>query len=387
MAIVPSIFAPTLAWILIDAVAMAHDAIGDATTLTKDLRKARQPTNLTLYHIHPAEYPGGDLANRNLADLNGALYFDLFEIFEVFMCTDPKYPLPDKEFRCGNSEYTFDGADTVVTEVVVEVTPVDNKLYGSYGTCNPCRNGTSPLRPSYTCHEGEYVCDCRKRKHLIPHLVDCTDPRVGRHRLFPNIKNEHERWMSTYAVSNSINDDDPTPPPQDPSTKTAFAEYRSVTRTWGFWYSMFAAGEGVAWRTVRVTKRLSKACHARSFVQAIAEVTQAQSNNHTRVVSLAGCVREHRCSAPPAGQAAAAKDGFEVTPCWAECLADALLGPNATSMDGYGGGGLNQRTLLDAWARPFRSDDPALGGCPDVRDDNPSQTGDNSSDATTAITA
>merc|ERR1719313_197969 len=60
--------------------------------------------NLTLYHINPLDFPA-DPVNMNLADLNGAVYFDLFMMFSIFWCTDNNPGVPQPPFVCSNREY------------------------------------------------------------------------------------------------------------------------------------------------------------------------------------------------------------------------------------------------------------------------------------------
>merc|ERR1712224_919104 len=128
-----------------------------------EMAKKASAQNLTLYHINPLEYPVEPI-NMNLADLNGAIYFDLALMFGIFWCTDTDPNIPHPKY-CNNPEYNGnqekDHRQIIgVTKLVVEVTPIDNKLYGGYAMCNICQNGTSIVSPSHKCRDGDYVCDC-----------------------------------------------------------------------------------------------------------------------------------------------------------------------------------------------------------------------------------
>ena len=49
--------------------------------------------------------------------------------------------------------------------------------------------------------------------------------------------------------------------------------------------------------------------------------------------------------------------------CWLRCFFETVLGPDA-KVPGGAVTGMPLSDLLDAWDRPFASEDPAAGGCP-----------------------
>jgi hypothetical protein len=320
-------------------------------------------TNLTLYHINPLEYPD-DPVNMNLADVNGELFFDMFEIFQVFWCNDPNAPPPPPgRIRCPNPEYA--GKDIGVTQLVVEISSSSinhNRLYGPYSMCNICQNQSSPVWPSHTCKDGEYVCDCFggliRPKHKL-----CTNPAVGRKRIYW-FGQEQQQWYGRKILPDSY-DHDSNIRDDDEWTKSILGTLRAAKRTWGFWYSMLDIGEGKTWRKIGVTKKITKACHAASFVTAIQDYSKQNNNN----ITFDDCLWEN-CQVAPVNNTT----NTTVTPCWAQCFADMTLGPNATSLKGYTGGGMGRNQLVEAWSRPFRSEDPSLGGCPDIRRSEPGLT-------------
>jgi hypothetical protein len=285
-------------------------------------------------------------------------------MFGIFWCTDTDPNLPHPKY-CNNPEYNGnqekDHREIIgVTKLVVEVTPIDNKLYGGYAMCNICQNETSIDFPSHKCRDGDYVCVCSSGI-IYPRPKICTNPAVGRKRLYW-VGDDHD----DYLFREGYNDDivpgyssfaamDPPPEPADPATKSIYSQLRLLRRTHGFWYSTLDIGHGIAWRTVRVAKQITKACHAWSFVRSVRENDREHNNDR-----FAGCLRDECDIAVPAYTS-------NLTNCWVQCFSDALLGANSTSMNGYNGGGMNQRQLLEAWSRPFESDDPVLGGCPDMR--------------------
>lgn len=335
----------------------SSSAVVETVTTTKASAK-----NLTLYHINPLDYPA-DPVNMNLADLNGAVYFDLAMMFSIFWCTDNNPEVPHPKL-CDNPEYDGKGQyqDIGVTKLIVEVTPIDGKLHGGYALCNICQNETSPVSPSHKCRNGEYVCDCF-HGILFRRPKICTNPAVGRKRLYL-IGNEHDDSLSREGYYDDVVPGysmlpaatDPPPPSNDTEFfKSIYSQIRMVRRTHGFWYSTLEIGQGTTWRTVQVAKRITKECHASSFVRSVREHDRTHNNDR-----FAGCLRDDCDNAPPIYN-------HSLTNCWVQCFSDALLGPNSTQDKGYNGGGMNQQQLLQAWSRPFESEDLGMGGCPDVR--------------------
>ena len=349
---------------------------GSSATVVETTSAAKKVSakNLTMYHINPMDYPV-DPVNMNLADLNGAVYFDLFEMLNIFWCSDKNPKVHHPKFFCDNPEYDGKGRhkDIGVTKLIVQVTPIDNKLYGEYAMCNLCRNGGSPIDPFHKCRHGEYVCDCFGTVFL--RHKKCANPAVGRKRLY-YFGGEQDDDSLLFQEGYDYYDDvvvpgystllatrtDDRPPPDDTEyNKTVYSQLRAVRRLHGFWYSTLDIGQGRTWRTVRVAKRVTKECHASSFVRSVQEHDRTRNDDR-----FAECLRDNDCGS---GDHHHHNNNNRTQPnkCWVECFADALLGPNSTQAEGYHGGGMNQRELLEAWSRPFDSDDPDKGGCPDMR--------------------
>jgi len=285
--------------------------------------------NLTLYHINPLSYPV-DPVNMNTADLAGALFFDMWEIFQSFMCHENQSP--PRGIICENAEYN--GNDIGITQLVVEVfrnnDDKDDAFYGPYSTCNICDEGLSPMNPSHKCNHGEYVCDCFRSNSCTAspgrETIDETFGSKGfgkncRRKSWSKQQEEHNRlWCAASVAAELVK---------------------------GFWYSTLSIGEGSTWRTVNIQKRITKACHAKYFFDRVA--SHGNSTDCFRQCSTSNSDEKGNNASEPIVGAA------QLTPCWAQCFADATLGPKATEAQGYrqGVGGMTRQELMEAWAQPF----------------------------------
>ena len=113
----------------------------------------------------------------------------------------------------------------------------------------------------------------------------------------------------------------------------------------GTWYSTLTQGHGVTWKVVEVVKRVRRDCHSNSFYDVVEKRSPACFN---------------KCKPTPS----APRNTSSL--CWAGCFLDTALGPQARSSMGDTSKGMPSKDILAAWSRPFESDDPAKGGCPNV---------------------
>jgi len=310
--------------------------------------------NLTLYHINPLDFPS-DPINMNLGDLTGALFYDFFEIFQTFPCSSDK-PLPPGVI-CKNKEYV--GENIGITQLVIEVKApsspllrskngegknISSSMYGPYATCNICYDHRSPIRPSHSCQDGKYICDCQESNRFPPKHTKCTNSIVGRESVKEEFGPQGIGRFCAYGES-----------------KEACATSNAAQRIKGFWYSTLDIGKGKTWHTVKVLKKITKECHANSFLSAV-----ENHNNDTATDCFRGCSRDNN-SNDIDDQQVLNNHRNTSSVCWVQCFADATLGKNATTYKSYkGDGGMTRKELMEAWAQPFRSSDPNEGGCQDI---------------------
>lgn len=133
-------------------------------------------------------------------------------------------------------------------------------------------------------------------------------------------------------------------------------------KTGGLWYSTTEEGfcgadnaHHCMWRMVETQKRVSKACMDDSIYSYI----ESKDNRNC----LASCVT------PTDGSARNMSDV-----CWVKCVFEIVLGANASRNKFDYVAGLSKAQLEEAWGRPFESDDPATGGCLDLRGPSARQT-------------
>ena len=121
----------------------------------------------------------------------------------------------------------------------------------------------------------------------------------------------------------------------------------------GMWYSTTRAGmcsssssssPPCSWRLIETVKRVTKACSDDSVYRYIEERDGA------------GCFSA--CQKPSGGGRRNTSDE-----CWVRCLYVTVLGP-ASGDQNPRARGLSRAEMLEAWGRPFASDDPVRGGCP-----------------------
>ena len=122
----------------------------------------------------------------------------------------------------------------------------------------------------------------------------------------------------------------------------------------GMWYSTTRAGmcssssatssPPCSWRLLETVKRVTKACSDDSVYRYIEERDGA------------GCFSA--CQKPLGGGRRNTSDE-----CWVRCLYVTVLGP-ASGDHNPKARGLSRAEMLEAWGRPFASDDPVRGGCP-----------------------
>lgn len=315
----------------------------------------KQPVNLTLYHINPLHYPV-DPINMNMGDLRGALYFDFVDTFEIFACSDPEFKDRMPPGTCDNGETHND--DIGVTQLVVEVTPYQNRLYGPYAMCNVCLDGRDPKNARRKCEDEEYVCDC-STWYLRP--TQCTNPAVGRKRLYIPL-GEEDGLNEQQLFYQELTGYDLPPLDEDPDDdplfmKTIYALAHAAKRTWGFWYSTLDIGHNTTWRTVKVAKQVTRACHRATFLESLLADKSIPNND-----VFPNCLARD-CGTTPQNTTA--------TTCWAECFAEWTLGPNATAAE-YRGGGIGRNQLTAAWESPFLPEDQ--GGCPNLLDESSAST-------------
>jgi len=275
--------------------------------------------------VNPLTYAPGDLADKDLGDLAGDLLFEMSVYMNVFACS--VQPVPPGVI-CDNSEVA--GDDIGVTRVVVEV----DTNWGPYATCNICVNGTSPLNHSHTCEPTEYVCDC-ETNDFPPDKVPCTKG-VG--------------WQNTSAFLGSEGVGKFCRFSKGPGQVTTCAVGTAADKLQGIWFSTLAHGEctaagtpaGCTWRLLSVDKRVQKNCHSDVFL----DVVEAHDQS--------GCF--DACGQPRNTSSL----------CWAGCFVDTTLGSPARNSTSATQLGMRAAELMDAWNRPFESDDPAKGGCPNI---------------------
>ena len=204
---------------------------------------------------------------------------------------------------------------------------------GTDATCNICVNGTSPLNRSHHCTGDEYVCDCEDDSRFPPKKVPCND-FVGRQNLSSFLGSG---GMGRFCSLS-----------HGPAQLTSCAVGTAADKLQGLWYSTLRSGRcgalnatGCTWRVVEVAKRVRRDCHSGSFFDAVEAVAPA---------CFAGCGGKRNTSSP----------------CWAGCVIDTTLGPQARHSCKDAHKGMTAAALAAAWSRPFDSDDPAKGGCPAV---------------------
>ena len=118
----------------------------------------------------------------------------------------------------------------------------------------------------------------------------------------------------------------------------------------GMWYSTTRSGMCSAddapcsWRLLETVKRVTKTCSDDSIYRYI----EGRDSS--------GCFSA--CPQPLGGARRNTSDE-----CWVRCLFVTVLGP-ASGGDNPMATGLSREEMLEAWGRPFASDDPNRGGCP-----------------------
>lgn len=279
---------------------------------------ATRRVNTTMYHINPLSYPAEPI-NMDLGDLAGDVFFDISQAVNAFSCS--VHPTPHGVI-CDNGETAGQAHDIGVTELVVE----HDEAHGSYATCNICVHGSSPLNHSHHCNAGEYVCDCES-PGFPPHRVPCT-AQVGWQNTSSFLGSGGVGKFCLFAHGNA--------------KIATCATGTAADKLQGIWYSTLLAGRGKTWRVVDVVKRVRRDCHMNSFYGTVEKRAPK-------------CFAA--CGPPPRNTSSL---------CWAGCFSDAALGPQARTTIRDTTSGMSREDLMDAWHRPFASDEPAEGGCPNV---------------------
>ena len=316
------------------AIASASDANGHRTSITT----ASVATNVTLYHINPLSYPTAPV-DMDLGDVAGDLLFELTQILKKFACRDrDEHPVRNdtsapNSNACINKE--TQGKDLGVTKVVLALS---EQSYGPYATCNICVNGTSPLNHSHACAKGEYVCDCKTDAYPTQ-KVPCT-ASVGRENTTISLGSN---GIGRLCSAGSGDDHGKITPEV---RMFACQIGTAADKLQGSWFSTVKQGEGVTWRLVEVVKRVRRDCHSNSFYASV---------ERRLPECFEGCQQ---------GGAGASRNTSSL--CWVGCFSDTALGPQARTSTHDLGSGMTRDELIDAWSRPFDSDDGAKGGCPHV---------------------
>jgi hypothetical protein len=262
-----------------------------------------QWTTVEVYHINPAQY-GAAPINMNTGDVLGDMYFDLRSKALSIECSDAKNAARNAH-TCANAEVA--SPDLVMTALELAVqTP-----FGAYGRCNICVNHTDH-HGNNSCTNGVYDC------------TGCGDcESVG-------------RWNITQIFGQrKCGEGEPN--------YMCWHE-NAGRKTGGMWYSTTSVGYNVTWKVSKVHKRISKACHDNVLNERVEQANAA-------IFHKAGC---------KIGSARNTTD-----PRWITAFYNATLGPGA----GLPGGaitGMPLSELVAAWTAPFRSTDPAAGGCPSL---------------------
>ena len=189
------------------------------------------------------------------------------------------------------------------------------------------------------CTSGEYVCDCPSG--------DCDLIRVGSLDIATNNAGGsglHHFITSTSKMGITL---------PEIITKNMTSWYHNLAnKLGGAWYSTrkegmcTGGGQRCGWQLLETVKRVSKSCSDHSAFSYIEDKDQT------------GCF--DACAIPLDGSVRNTSDE-----CWARCLFVTVLGPDA-GRNGITTGpasGLSKEELLEAWERPFASENPALGGC------------------------
>ena len=258
--------------------------------------------NLTVFHVnsyHMGAYP----FNMNVADQAGDMYFDLRSAVAPLECReDPT------GHDCVNPEVTAD--DLVVTQLVLEV---DENMYGQYGRCNVCANGTDHHGDN-NCTDGTYVCTCSSDFHV------------------------HEDCGNTVGASNISIDHNRTCSAGDPDWR-CWQDAAGI-KLGGMWYSTTTEGycgsaqsQNCSWRVAEVVKVVNKTCSDDIIYSTV------ESNNEACFQS---CGARNTSST-----------------CWITCFYNTLLGPEAGQPGGQVAG-MPVASLNAAWNLPFGSACPSL---------------------------
>ena len=191
------------------------------------------------------------------------------------------------------------------------------------------------------CTNGEYVCDCPSG--------DCDPIKVGSHKVWDVSDAADNRAAIEKFITTSTTHGVTFP---QIITKNMTSWYQKLAqKLGGAWYSTRKAGmctdqgQRCGWQLLETVKRVSKSCLDNSVFSYIEGKDQT------------GCF--DACAIPRDGTVRNTSDE-----CWARCLFVTVLGPDAGfDITTDSRSGLSREELLEAWARPFASENPALGGC------------------------
>lgn len=294
-------------------------------------------TNLTLYHFYPSHMrdrsPTG-IADFWLADpYNVAFYYLRTRMSNLACLTEPT------SFYCEAINETLPYSEFLYEKLVVEVDvnafPYDefNMGWGNYSTC---------ALPNEDYHLN-YTCQCSP--FLKCQGLANTRGRDAAHGFSPYGKDApFGTWYSLLAQRGQHECVSANPPAcclRETCQGVKNIPYSPLN---SYWYNTLRAGgceNGVVspdctWRVVEVVKTTSAVCHNKQIdvsVEALASSCLGTSP---------GCASDVKC--------------------YTTCYMEALLGAKATTPFQ----GLSADAITAIFTKPFQSEDPNLGGCPNI---------------------
>jgi hypothetical protein len=293
-------------------------------------------TNLTLYHFYPSHMrdrsPTG-IADFWLADpYNVAFYFLRTRMSNLACLVEPT------SFYCQAINETLPYSQFLYEQLVVEVDlnafPEDEFNFG-WGNYSTCALPNEDYRANYTCQ-----CTLFLRCNGLAN----TRGRVAAHGFSTYGKDApFGDWYSLLAQRGQHECVGPSPPPCCHKETCQGVKNIPDNPLNAYWYNTMRAGGCVGgvispdctWRVVETVKTTNATCHN---AQIDANVETLASS----CLSRSGCRSDIKC--------------------YTTCYMEALLGVNATSPSQ----GLTADAITAIFTKPFKSEDPNLGGCPNI---------------------
>jgi hypothetical protein len=347
-----------------------------ATAATIDPHHAQ---NLTLYHVHGANYSSVP-HDMNTADINGDIYFSMRTKGLPLECGVWKNLSFWSWLDCSNAEVT--ATDLVVSKVRLQV----DDRYGDYADCNINQE------------TGLYSCDCENVQENCSAFTPLNDPG-GNNCNRSNGCMWNRGRCDTYGCLNVTQKEECTQgyrkcawheknascglPPGPPivcntslvgflnlstvnwgrhphhNEHESIVDYwhgNSLTKTNGEWYSTWKDGECrpndasqmfCGWKVLAVVKRVTKQC-SDSRINAIIETGDRTADWGARCFAKCDVVDRTNTSSK----------------CWIGCFYNNVLGLNGSSQLLNRSEGIPVDVLKEAWQVPFK--DVRDGGCPGV---------------------